>query len=158
MQQQIEVSTKDWKEEFAYYLKRKQKLKVTSDNNDILTFLNSYFEDLKEELNGISEGVVEHSITEYDGKFYALIDGYKSATMEYYHENEGIILKFITTNKMNSPHTISKRVAWLMADDNMPFIKSSFNNNHTPKGDSIIFDVEMLDKIVEECFMNVIQN
>lgn len=158
MQQQTELETKDWKKEFVYYLKRNQKLNVVSNNSDILSFLNSYFEDLKEELNGISESSVEHSITEYDGEFYAIINGYKSAKLKYYIENNGVVIKALTRDVMKFPSSISKNIAWLIADDDMPFIKTLFELDGTPKGSAELFEVKMLDEIVKTYFINIIQD
>lgn len=158
MQQQTKLETKDWKKEFIYYSKSNQKLKVTSNNSDILSFFNSYFEDLKEELNGISDGIVEHAINEYDGEFYAVINGYKSAKLRYYIENHGVVLKSVTKDVMNTPDPVSKRKAWLIADDNIPFIKTSFEFDGTPKGDAKFFEVKMLDEIVEAYFIGIIQD
>jgi len=158
VQQQTEVATKDWKKELVYYLKRNQILSVTSDNNDIFNLLNSYFDNLKKELDEINEDVVKHENSGVEGKFYALINGYKSATFKYFYESEGVVLKFTTVDRMSFPQTISKKVAWLMADDNMPFIKTSFDTDGNPKGNAEIFEIEMLDKTVEAYFMNVTQN
>jgi len=158
VQQQAEVETKNWKNEFVDYLKSNQKLKVVSDKNDILKFLILYFEELKNELNEISEGAVEHSATKFEGKFYAELNGYRSAQIEYYNMKNGIVLKSVTRNTMNNSTTKVEKMAFLYVDDNMPFIKTSFDVYGEPIGDAEIFKVKILDEIVEAYFMNVIQN
>jgi len=167
MEHQNVIEKNDWKEEFVSKLKREQMLTEMQNVTDILTFLNSYFKDLMIEMNEINKDCVSHQAYDRDrefdqkGMFYAVINGYKNAKIEYYEERKngnsgynGVTIKTITRDTRNDITTVSQEITWLVAEDGIPYIKE-LNGNGNLTGDSNKLNVEMLDKIVENYFMNV---
>ena len=167
MKHQNVIEKNDWKEEFVFKLKREQMLTKMENVTDILTFLNSYFNDLMIKMNDISKDSVSHQVYDHDrefvqnGKFYVVINGYKNARIEYLNErkdgdggNNGVTIKAITRDSRNDNTTVSQELAWLVVENDIPYIKE-LDEKGNLTGESIKLGIEMLDKIIKNYFMNV---
>lgn len=162
------IKKKDWKEEFVSKLTRERILIRIENLKDIVTFLNSYFEDLKTMMNEINSEAINYRPYDWDdvsdktGMFYAKINGYKIAKIEYYQKRKngdggsnGIIIKTVINDDTNDIKINSREIAWLVVEDNIPYI-NKLDANDELMGEPEKLSVKKLDEIVEQFLMNAV--
>lgn len=155
MQTEAVANKKDWKEEFAFQLKRERMLIRMNNVADILTFLASYFDDLENQMNEISENSFEFKPSNGMGMIYSIFNDYKSAKIEYRGENGAVTIKTITQDAMGDRNISSKVLGFIAINDGVPLIVSADEHGQAID-ERFPLTVKRLDTLVEDYFMNVI--